>query len=109
MAEFTSRGPIAENTCILKHLLLAEGHAEEMIANASRANDEEEILVLAKALDDIRNIRQILNSRCIQKEMNAISEDKSSKCPRCSNELIPRTTRGLGNIYLCPKCLIASR
>ena len=54
----TSTGAIEEYWCLAKHLLAAEGHAEENIANASRDGDSTRVEELGLLLNIVRSMRQ---------------------------------------------------
>jgi len=110
-AEITSRGPIAEIWCELKHLLHAEGHAEEMMANAARDGNDSEVLRISRDLDAIRNIRQRTVQAVMDAERRAAGlagppRSAVGGCERCSADLIPAPS-GLGMLGVCPACLMA--
>jgi hypothetical protein len=92
LAEVTSRGALEENWCLVKHLLHAEGHAEESMANAARAGRDDRVLHLSRVLNRIRKDRQevvdhIFNDHC----------ETPLSCERCRNDLSG----------FCPACEIA--
>ena len=123
-AAISSRGPVTEAWCATKHCLHAEGHIEEMIANASRAGDRSEVFALAKDLDDVRAIRQRIMKRAAGKEV-ALQKSALSGCDRCASDMVERgvsgpscprcrrgltvkpTFGGLGDVGLCPACMLA--
>jgi hypothetical protein len=101
LGEVTSRGHIEELHCLLKHLLHAEGHAEETIANYARKGDEAAVQTMAKILDSIRRIRQTVFSSLYglgEKTYQAVHA--TSGCARCQADL----QDGVG---MCPACLMA--
>jgi len=53
-----SRPELEEYFCLIKHLLHAEGHTEENIANSARDNDYDRVEKLGIILDLIRRLRQ---------------------------------------------------
>jgi len=88
LGEVTSRGRIEELHCLLKHLLHAEGHAEESIANYARKGDTEAVQVMAKTLDAIRRIRQAVFSSLYGKGEKAYQGVHATKgCARCQADL----------------------
>lgn len=81
--EITSRGHIEELHCLLKHLLHAEGHTEEIMANFTRQNNDAKILKFSKILDQIRSIRQDVFKSCYEcGEMQHVEG-----CERCQADL----------------------
>jgi len=82
MHEITSRGINEEHWCCVKHLLHAEGHLEENIANAVRHNPEQ-IYELAHDLDNVRKLRQ----RAVRRVLGVGEGGGKSGCPRCSADL----------------------
>jgi hypothetical protein len=70
--------------CAIKHLLTAEGHLEEMIANASRQQDVREIEMLGKNLAKVKARRINLVNSIIKFE----TEDSSAHCERCTADLV---------------------
>lgn len=79
--EITSRGAQEEFWCKTKHLLHAEGHTEENIANAVRDNPEL-VPILADQLNRIRQLRQESVDLLLGRRS---TEGKG--CVRCSADL----------------------
>lgn len=89
--EVTSRGIREESWCRVKHLLHAEGHIEEEIANASRY-EPDMVRELAEQLNQIRELRQkavknVLGADSGSGETRSSSSVESESCPRCSADL----------------------
>jgi len=100
ISDLTSRGALEENWCLVKHLLHAEGHAEECIANAARAGKKSEVERLGLLLDKVRRERQALVSLIFgSAEAKRSSRSEPSPCVRCKGDL--------GSCGACPGCEIA--
>lgn len=82
--EVSSRGIREESWCTTKHLLHAEGHLEEEIANASR-HAPELLKELAETLNTIRELRQKSVKRVLGVREN--ENVPAGDCPRCSADL----------------------
>jgi len=101
LGDTTSRGRIEELHCLLKHLLNAEGHAEESIANYARRRDEKAVIAMANVLDQVRRVRQnVFASLYRDGEAELQLTHASAGCARCEADL----QQGLG---VCPSCLVA--
>lgn len=97
----TSRGHIEELHCLLKHLLHAEGHTEEVMANFSRQNNDVEVMKFSKILDTIRSLRQDIFKSCYEcGELEFKKTHASNGCMRCVDDL---KTKNIGD---CPSCLM---
>jgi hypothetical protein len=70
--DITSRGSIQEYWCLTKHLLHAEGHTEENIANASKEGDLERVNQLGVLLNIIRTLRQQIVKMALTDEYGRI-------------------------------------
>lgn len=83
--EISSRGIKAEHWCTCKHLLHAEGHIEESMANAVR-HEPQFITELSEDLDSVRALRQKAVNRVLGVS-NGAPVVNSDACPRCSADL----------------------
>lgn len=82
--EISSRGVKAEHWCVCKHLLHAEGHIEETMANAVR-HEPQFITELSEDLDSVRTLRQKAVNRVLGVSNGTTTG--SDSCPRCSADL----------------------
>jgi len=78
--------------CSIKHVLLLEGHLEELIANAARHRDIRAIQKLGKELNHTMQKRRELII-CV---IRSAGTKSSQGCIRCAGDLITKAVNKLG-------------